>query len=129
LDADTPENASVTDALNEILRDETILMPTILQMEVVHYCHLSVADSRSVVQRFLGLEDTEVPSLTPRDVGRASDVLAENPATGVGGRDASVLAIMRRCGATTLWTHDSDLFTLASRMDWLDVHDPVSDHL
>ena len=72
LDADTPENASVADPLNEILRDERILMPTILQMEVVHYCHLSVAYSRSIVQRFLGLEDTETPSLTSRDVSRAS---------------------------------------------------------
>jgi predicted nucleic acid-binding protein len=79
---------------------------TVLQMEVVHYLTNQLADSEPYVDR-------------------AATLLAEYDGTGIGGRDATVLAAMERHGVERLWTHDGGLKRLDDRLDWLTVTDPV----
>lgn len=62
---------------------------------------------------------------TRSDVVTATELLEDHANTGIGGRDATVIAAMRRHDITELWTHDTGLKRLHDRLDWLTVVDPV----
>ena len=119
------ENEVVTPVLTPILEDEPLFTTTVLQMEVVHYLHTQHSQSNQLIDRFLDLEDVLVAGLTQRDVETATDILREYPHSGIGGRDATVLAAMDRHDVSRLWTHDSGLKRIATELAWLDVTDPV----
>jgi predicted nucleic acid-binding protein len=51
----------------------------------------------------------------------ASEMLKRYSHLGVGGRDATVLAMMSRAGAKKIMTHDAAL----KKVDWLERTDPV----
>ncbi|WP_407652185.1 hypothetical protein [Halomicrococcus gelatinilyticus] len=94
-------------------------------MEVVHYLQKQLVDSQTAIDRFLHLEDTKVAELTQEDIVTATALPQDHANTGIGGRDATVLAAMHRHDVTELWTHDTGLKRLDDRLDWLTVVDPV----
>jgi len=51
----------------------------------------------------------------------AAEMLKRYSHLGVGGRDATVLAMMSRAGVKKIMTHDAAL----KRVDWLEASDPV----
>ena len=126
LDAELEEHTAVHDAVAAVLEHEPLFTTTVLQMEVVHYLTNQLADSEEPVDTFLSIEDTTVAALRPDDVERAGTLLADYPHSGIGGRDATVLATMERHDVSRLWTHDEALLRLGDRLDWLDVTDPVT---
>lgn len=125
LDDGLPEHELVREPVTEVLTDEMLFTTTVLQMEVVHYLSNQLADSETAIDRFLSLADVSVGDLTQTDVAAASDLLAAYPQTGIGGRDATVIAAMDRYDIDRLWTHDEGLQRVGERLDWLDVTDPV----
>lgn len=124
-DSGLDEHDSVRPTVTPVLSDEPLFVTTVLQMEVVHYLTNNLRDSDGAVDRFLALEDTTVAELTESDVDRAVGLLDAYPETGIGGRDATVLAAMERYDVSRLWTHDESLKRLGDRLDWLSVTDPV----
>lgn len=124
-DEELSEHEDVRDAVTELLADEPLFTPTVLQMEVVHYLTKQLAESEAGVERFLSLADVTVADLTDADVATAADLLDTYAQTGIGGRDATVVAAMDKYDIERLWTHDDGLKRLGERLDWLRVTDPV----
>lgn len=127
LDTRTDEHESVVDTISDIVEDEPIFTTTVLQMEVVHYLHTQLTDPDELLDRFLFLEETLVAELRREDIEAATELLGTYPNTGIGGRDATVLAAMRRYDVSHLWTHDNGLKRVGADLEWLEVTDPVAE--
>ncbi len=127
LDADLQEHQFVRSEVADLLRSEALFTTTVIQMEVIHYLSNQVANSESTVARFLNLEGTAVAPLTTDDVRRANEILNAHQNTGLGGRDATILAAAERRDVTELWTHDTDMKRVADDSLDIAVHDPVEE--
>lgn len=127
LDSGLDEHATVRQPVSDLLKGTPLFTTTVLQMEVVHYLQKQLTDSQTPIDRFLHLEDTLVAELTQEDIVTATEFLRDHANTGIGGRDATVLAAMARHELSELWTHDTGLKRLADRLDWLTIVDPVTD--
>lgn len=127
LDEDLAEHDAVVDRVGDIVRSKPLFLTTVLQLEVLHYVSNQRDDCQDVLDAFLTGEDVWVADLTSRDVELASELLGAHHESGIGGRDASVLAAMERSDVTRLWTHDAALQRVGDRLDWLEVTDPVAD--
>ena len=127
LDADLPEHDVVRDPVRALLADQPLFTTTVLQMEIIHYLQKQLTDSHDAIDNVLTLEETTVANLTEEDIDTAADILSTHAQTGIGGRDATVIAAMQRNDIPELWTHDTGLKRLDERLDWLTVSDPVED--
>ena len=127
LDADLAEHRDVRERVDTLVRSEPLFVPTVLQMEVLHYATNQMDDSQRTMETFLTGEDVTVADLTQADVERAARLLTAHEHAGIGGRDATVLAAMERHGVSRLWTHDEGLKRMDDRLDWLSVTDPVTE--
>lgn len=125
-DETLPEHNAVSSAVRPILESDSLFTTTVLQMEVIHYFKTQLQNDSDLIERFLSISDTVVAELPVEDVYQASDLLKEHPETGIGGRDATVLAAMERYEVSELWTHDTGLKRAAEQIEWLTVRDPVS---
>jgi len=119
------EHAAVREPVDDVLQTEPIFTTTVLQMEVVHYLTNQLADSGETIDRFLRLSNVTTAELSERDVAAGADLLETHDQSGIGGRDATVIAAMDRHDVTRLWTHDEGLKRLGDHLDWLTVTDPV----
>lgn len=124
-DADLEEHERVEPAVSSVLSSEPLFTTTVLQMEVVHYVSNQLAESEAILEEFFGMDGVNVTELTPADVERAAALLDDYANTGLGGRDASVLAAIERHDVSELWTHDEAFATVARDLDDLTVRDPV----
>lgn len=129
LDAELDEHETVREPVSAVVADQPLFTTTVLQMEVVQYLHKQLADSQTAVERFINLSDTVTADLTKEDVTVAAELLGTHSETGIGGRDATVVAAMDRHNVSELWTHDTDLKRLGDRIDWLTIADPVEAEL
>lgn len=123
-DTTLPEHPSVADAVDSVRIEQSLFVPTVVQMELIHYLSNQVIDGDDLADRFLAATGPTVAQLTRADVRRATDILQEHPHTSLGGRDAPILATMERCGVDTLWTHDRGFAHVAAARG-LTVVDPV----
>lgn len=122
-DANTKEHGRVKANLPRILGEEDLLMPTVVQLEVVHYLVRQLgAKARDAVDTFLA-QASEVEPLTGGIVVESSQLLLAHHKAGIGGRDASLLVMAKRHGASLL-TNDTDLAKVAKTMG-LSVTNPV----
>ncbi len=123
-DANTKEHARVKASLPRLLGDDELLMPTIVQIEVIHYLVKQMGPSASgAVDTFLA-QAAEVEPLTGSITGEAARLLLAHHATRIGGRDAALLVMAKRHDATIL-TNDKDLAKVAKTMG-LKVANPVT---
>ncbi|MFC6756476.1 MULTISPECIES: type II toxin-antitoxin system VapC family toxin [Haloarcula] len=126
-DESLDEHEAVREPVDDVLQNEPIFTTTVLQMEVVHYLSNQLADSGETVDRFLRLSNVTTADLTERDVAAGANLLETHAQSGIGGRDATVLAAMERHDVSRLWTHDEGLKRLGDSLGWLTVTDPVED--
>lgn len=123
-DASTKEHARVKAALPRLLGEDELLVPTVVQMEVVHYLVKRLgAKAADAVDAFLA-QAASVESLTGGTTAEASRLLLARHDAGIGGRDAAILVMAKRHQATLL-TNDKDLAKVAKAMG-LKVGNPAS---
>lgn len=121
-DATLPEHDSVRAYLPRTLRDEDVAVNAVIQVEVAHYLikRLGRTAGTRRLHAFLGL-DIEVDPLDFELVSESVDQLARYSDVGIGGRDATILATLRRLRTNRLATHDHSF----RRVDWVRVEDPL----
>lgn len=121
-DINCKENEKITDYLNETMRKESIAINTVVAVEVCHFLvkNLGSVTGKKKIDEFINYS-FRADALLMEDVTKAAEVLAEFSHTGIGGRDATFLASMRKLGIDTMVTHDSSF----KKIPWLRVVDPV----
>lgn len=107
--------------------EEIYLVPSVVQLEVLHYLSRNVRDEDDRTPLVEGLFSfpATTQALTPATVRHAHRTLEDHLEVGIGGRDAAILVHADRHDAT-LVTHDEGLFKAAMRAG-LDAHDPAAE--
>lgn len=121
-----PEHERVNAWLSDWMAKSEILVPAIVETEVIHYLsrQLEPDEASKAVKRFLS-HPGDVAVLDPSTNRDAANLLISQPDRGIGGRDAAILVAAKRREATIV-THDDALLKVAS--DWgLDAHDPAAE--
>lgn len=126
-DSTLPEHDPVAERMDALGTDVSLFVTSVLQMEVVHYLANQQSHSEQLIDQFLTLNDVTTVPLTTEDVRQAGEILHQHANSAIGGRDASVLAAMDRCGVDTLWTHDKAFQTVASESEFT-VVDPIEEN-
>lgn len=108
-DADSPEHRSVVPEVKKAIR-EGVLINTVVAMEVSHFLvkNLGSAVGKEKFEVFLGFP-LVVDELDIGLVRASADELYKHSRLGIGGRDATLLASMRRRGVDMIMTHDAAL--------------------
>ncbi|MFA5862883.1 MAG: type II toxin-antitoxin system VapC family toxin [Candidatus Thermoplasmatota archaeon] len=123
-DANTKEHARVKVALPRLLGESELLLPTVVQMEVVHYLVKRLGpEAGPAVDTFLA-QSAEVEALTGGITVEAAHLLVAQHASGIGGRDACLLVMAKRRDAAIL-TNDKTLARVAKSMGTV-VTNPVT---
>jgi predicted nucleic acid-binding protein len=121
-DGDCPEHRSVIRPVERALKSEQISVNTIIVMELAHFLVKSLgsqigADKLDQFLRFpLMIVDFDYQNSLS-----AIEMLKKYSHLGLGGRDATLLAMMDGAGEKRIMTHDEAL----KRVDWLEPIDPV----
>jgi predicted nucleic acid-binding protein len=121
-DQDSPEHKSVVGRVEKALKSEQIAVNTMIIMELAHFLikNLGPVDGGEKLGLFLRfplvINDFEYQSALD-----SVEMLKRYSHLGVGGRDATILALMSRTGMKKIMTHDEAL----KKIDWLEAIDPV----
>ena len=125
-----PEHECVKELVREILKSSEIACNTIVVIEVAHYLvrHFSQKDARKKIELFVNLNNLKVADFDRQSMSEALEYLLENAyPTGLGGRDASILASMKILGTNEIVSHD-DIFKRLSNKLKIKITDPVQKH-
>lgn len=115
-DSNTKEHARVRTSLPRMMGDEELLMPTVVQMEVVHYLVRRMGPGAgSAIDTFLS-QAAEIERLTGGITAEAARLLLAHHSTGIGSRDACLLVTAKRREATIL-SNDKTLAQVAQAVD------------
>lgn len=128
LDPTTREHGFVKEELERLIRTTEILTSTVIWMEVSHYLHKVSKLPREKlelrIRKFTKLSTMRVEEFDLELFYESLKVLSELWAYGVGGRDATILAMMGRHGTREIFTHDRDFKELAKH-GIVEVIDPI----
>lgn len=114
-EAGAPEHARVGAALPRLLESEDLLIPAVVQLEVVHFLARRLGErAGDAVDAFLS-QEAKVEALTGNIVSEAARLLVVQRGTGIGGRDAAMLVVAKRNGAT-LASNDRAVLKVAKAM-------------
>ena len=121
-DISSKEHESVSSYIEEILEKDSIAMNTLIIMELSHYLikNLGPIKGKEKIEKLL-----EFPFIIINfdyDLTLSSiEMLSEYSHIGIGGRDATILATMKKLKIKTLITHDQSF----KKIDFIKVVDPV----
>lgn len=121
-DSSAEEHEEVSGTLEEIVQKEEVYMNTVVVMEVAHYLvkNLGAVKGKEKLEQML-----EFPfKIVELDFGLTTDSvekLAEYTHTGIGGRDATIVAAMKEEDIERIVTHDQAF----KEIEELEVIDPV----
>lgn len=128
LDTTTKEHRFVREKLEGIIRSEEILTSTIIWMEVAHYLYkISKLPREKLEQRIKSLTRLSTMTVMNFDLDlyyESLRILSEMWTYPVGGRDATIIAMMKRRGVKRIFTHDKDFKKLAEE-GIIEVVDPI----
>ncbi|MEM2139523.1 PIN domain-containing protein [Nitrososphaera sp.] len=130
LDPTLSEHRHVAGYLEEALRSEEILTSTIIWLEVSHYLYrvssIPKEKLEARLRRLVRLSSMHTMDFDMESYFDTIGVLDELRKSSIplGGRDASIVAMMRKMKARTLVTHDKDFKKLEDK-GMLHVRDPV----
>ena len=128
LDPTTKEHGFVKDELEEIIRTEEILTSTIIWMEVAHYVYKVSKLPRHILERriesFTRLSTMTVDEFDLSLLYESLKIISEMWMYPIGGRDATILAMMKRRGVRKIFTHDRGFKEIA-KQDIVEVLDPI----
>src|SRR3989344_5542948 len=121
-DESSKEHKSVVGFLAKILEKEQIIMNTLVIMEISHYLikNLGPINGQEKIKKFLefpfAIEDFNYELLLD-----SIQALSNYSHTGIGGRDASILATMKKLNVKKIITHDKDF----KKIDFIEILDPI----
>ena len=108
--------------MRKTIEKDKILINTIVIMEISHYLirNLGPVKGKERLDIFLsfGFAADELNFAASKE---SIKLLCEYSHEGIGGRDSTILASMRKHGIKTIATHDSSF----KKVDWLHVIDPI----
>ena len=122
LDQDSPEHGAVVAPVERALRSDQVAVNTVIVVELAHFLikNLGPVEGGEKLGLFLRFPMT-IADLDYRAVLDSVEMLKRHSHLGVGGRDATLLAMMHEAGVKKIMTHDAAL----KKVDWLQVVDPV----
>jgi len=133
LDPTLNEHKRVLDYIEELIRNEEILSSTIIWLEVSHYLYKTSSIPKGKLEgtlsRLVRLSSMHALDFDMELYFETIKVLGEyrnngNISFSIGGRDASIVAMMKMHKVKTIVTHDSDFMKLADR-GIIQVFDPI----
>ena len=123
-DQDSPEHKLVVGPIEKALKSEQIAVNTIIIMELAHFLikNLGPVDGGEKLGLFLRFP-LVISDFGYRNALDAVEMLKRYSHLGVGGRDATLLALMSGAGIKMIMTHDEAI----KKVDWLEAVDPVTE--
>lgn len=121
-DESSGPHKSASVAINSVISREEVVMNSLVIMELAHYLikNLGPIKGKEKLQKLLEfpfvIEDFNYGLLLA-----SVDLLAQYSHTGIGGRDATILATMKKLKIRRLLTHDKAF----RKIDFIEVVDPV----
>lgn len=130
LDPTLKEHRHVIDYVEETIRREEILTSTVIWLEVSHYIYrvspISKEKPENSLRKLIRLSSMYVMDFDVElffDTVKILDELNSRNIS-IGGRDSSILAMMRRLNVNTIVTHDRDFKKLEDK-GMIQVLDPI----
>ena len=124
LDPTLPEHEKVKPILEKVISSEEILTSTIIWMEVANYLFKVSSMPRSElaqkIKKLLRLSTMKIADFDIDTLNSGIDILEEKYRHRIGGRDAAILATMKKHGVSKLMTHDKGFVGVG-----VEVIDPV----
>ena len=127
MDQTTEEHAIIKDHFESIYGKYQLASSSVVLLETMHYMvkRLGSALVKEKWEWFMAM-DLVIDELTLPCIGSTFEELVKYSHTGIGGRDASILASMKRLGdIQTLISHDQDFLKIPE----IEVIDPISTHI
>lgn len=120
-DRSAQEHNAVSKKLEAVL-DDGVAINTVVLMEVAHYLikNMGSDEGRSKMDVFLSYP-MEIIDFDQCLARKSVEYLAKYSQTGIGGRDATILASMEELETKKLMTHDRAF----KRLDFIEVVDPI----
>ena len=121
-DQSCKEHKNVAKAVENALAKEQILSNTVVIMEVSHFLvkNLGPRIGKEKLDILLSFPMTII-DLDFSLMKKSIELLCDYSHTGIGGRDATLLAAMKNAKTDKIMTNDNAF----KKIDWLDVLDPV----
>lgn len=119
-DRSAVEHDLVSERLEDAL-ESGVAINTVVAMEVAHYLIRNLGPSGKKKMDVLLSYPMEIVDFDQYIARRSIEYLARLSHTGIGGRDATILASMEELGIEKLMTHDQAF----KRIDFIEVVDPV----
>ena len=120
-DRSVQEHNVVSERREQILEDG-VAINTVVAMEVAHYLIKSLgSEGKRKMDVFLSYP-MEIIDFDQYLARKSVEYLARYSQTGIGGRDATILASMEELETKKLMTHDRAF----KRLDFIEVVDPIS---
>ena len=124
-----PEHQLVREPIRQILlSSEELASNTIVVMEIAHYLirHFEEKAARKKIDHFVNLRNMKILDVDTKLMAESLDyLLTYGYSDGLGGRDATIIAVMNSEGIKTLLSHDTTFKRLAER-EVFKVIDPVT---
>lgn len=133
LDPTMREHKPVVDYVEDLIRNEQILSSTIIWLEVSHYLYRTTSIKKEKLSRTLSrlirLSSMHVVDFDMELYFDTVKLLGEFRHGGpvgfsIGGRDASIVSMMKKYNVNMLVTHDTDFHKLADK-GIIDIYDPI----
>lgn len=120
-DRSAQENDAVSEKLEQVL-DDGVAINTVVAIEVAPYLikNLGSNEGKNKMDVFLSYP-MEIMDLDQYLARKSVEYLAKYSQTGIGGRDATILASMEELEINKLMTHDRAF----KRLDFIEVVDPI----
>ncbi len=121
-DNEAPEHRYVEKPVDRAIRSDQISVNTVIVMELSHFLIKNLGPIRGgeKLNTFLSYP-LVIEELDYEMMLESIEQLKRYSHLGIGGRDATLLALMKRLSIKKIMTHDAAL----KKVDWLQVSDPI----
>ena len=129
-DPNAPENPNVQKWMNSTLLNETIILSTIIALEVAHNLYavpkVNKDDIEKLILKWITQENITIIDADQHNMLIALELLKFNRSKGIGGRDCFILASMLNQNVQTLVTNDKNMLRVQNLHRINPVFDPPS---
>jgi uncharacterized protein len=124
-----PEHQLVRDPIRQVLlSSQELFCNTIVVMEIAHYLvrHFGEKEASKKIESFVNLRNLKILDFDTKTMAESlTNLITYGYSTGLGGRDATIIASMNSQGIKALITHN-EVFKRLSEKLGLNIIDPVT---